>query len=259
MACPVHKAGDGPDANDARPVEEEGVIQRFLSEFADAIRPYFESLTEALEAGAIDPAAGSLAVDLRDRFDPYRESFQVVFRQGHADGYETGREAAIRQQDLDISFDLVRDEVIDRVRENAERAAEEVELTIVGDLAGALTEAQEEGYGIPETTELLRDEVFGPATEGYQAERAARTEVISSSNHGAYDAYRDSAASTKTWQATDDSRTRRTHNAADQQTVPMDEPFSVGGFEAQFPGDPSLPPQERVNCRCTLLPTGFDS
>jgi hypothetical protein len=36
----------------------------------------------------------------------------------------------------------------------------------------------------------------------------------------------------------------------------IDEPFDVGGYAAQFPGDPGLPPEECVNCHCaTIYPT----
>lgn len=55
----------------------------------------------------------------------------------------------------------------------------------------------------------------------------------------------------KQWQATEDERTRHTHNEADGQTVPFGDPFTVGGFSLAFPGDPAGPPQEVINCRCT--------
>jgi hypothetical protein len=57
----------------------------------------------------------------------------------------------------------------------------------------------------------------------------------------------------KEWQATDDTRTRHTHDEADGQTVAFSQPFMVGGFPLAFPGDPSGPPQETINCRCSPL------
>jgi hypothetical protein len=256
MPCPIHKAaGDGSDPGRDRPVEEEGVIQRFLSGFSNILRQYFSSLVEALEAGAIDPAAGGLALELRERFDPYRDSFELVFTQGHLDGYETGRESAIRQQDLEISFDVTHEEVEDRVIEHAQEAAEQTELTLVGNLRDALVTAHHEGYGIPKTTQLLQDEVFDEYTEGYAAERVARTEVVSSANHGSFDAYRESGATKKQWLSTDDSRTRLSHVKTDNQERAMDEPFETGaGNEAMFPGSTELPVSDRANCRCSLIP-----
>ena len=55
------------------------------------------------------------------------------------------------------------------------------------------------------------------------------------------------------WLATSDSRTRPTHRAAEGQRVPVGQPFIVGGAELRFPGDPSGPPQEVIQCRCTML------
>lgn len=57
----------------------------------------------------------------------------------------------------------------------------------------------------------------------------------------------------KQWQATEDERTRHTHDEADGQTVPFADPFMVGGFSLAFPGDPAGPPQEVINCRCTTF------
>lgn len=52
----------------------------------------------------------------------------------------------------------------------------------------------------------------------------------------------------KQWQATEDERTRHTHDEADGQTVAFGDPFTVGGFSLAFPGDPAGPPQEVINC-----------
>lgn len=57
----------------------------------------------------------------------------------------------------------------------------------------------------------------------------------------------------KEWQATEDTRTRHTHDVADGQVVGFSEPFIVGGFALAFPGDPTGPPQEVINCRCAPL------
>jgi len=59
----------------------------------------------------------------------------------------------------------------------------------------------------------------------------------------------------KTWHAVGDAKTRPTHRAAHGQSVPFNEPFSVGGAQLMRPGDSSLGagPEEIVNCRCSVL------
>ena len=54
------------------------------------------------------------------------------------------------------------------------------------------------------------------------------------------------------WAASGGDRTRETHAAADGQIVGMQEPFTVGGAELMYPGDPSGPAEEVINCRCAV-------
>lgn len=83
--------------------------------------------------------------------------------------------------------------------------------------------------------------------------------TIGALNAGRHDAFAAAAEEEpdleleRLWLATDDSRTRTTHRTSDGQRTPIGQPFTVGGFELRFPGDPSGPPQEVIQCRCTML------
>lgn len=57
----------------------------------------------------------------------------------------------------------------------------------------------------------------------------------------------------KKWVATPGSRTRPSHREANGQVVPIHEPFTVGGHQAQFPLDPNLPARESIRCRCRMV------
>lgn len=86
----------------------------------------------------------------------------------------------------------------------------------------------------------------------------ARTESMGARNAGRQDAFRAVAEESgeqleKLWLATSDNRTRPNHRQADGQRVPLEAPFVVGGFGLMFPGDPSGPAQEVIQCRCTML------
>lgn len=92
----------------------------------------------------------------------------------------------------------------------------------------------------------------------WQANRIARTEVMGAYNGGSFDgasAYSADAGEPlfKQWLATEDTRTRDTHVDADGQVQPLAQPFIVGGFPLMNPGDPVGPPQEVIQCRCSLL------
>ena len=60
---------------------------------------------------------------------------------------------------------------------------------------------------------------------------------------------------THTWVSMRDEYVRVNHWNADGQTVPVNEPFIVGGYKMMFPLDDSLgaPIDEIINCRCVEL------
>ncbi|WQY99811.1 hypothetical protein [Microbacterium phage MO526] len=57
----------------------------------------------------------------------------------------------------------------------------------------------------------------------------------------------------KMWVTRRDERVRHEHATADQQTVPTDQPFAVGGYPMMHPGDRSAPAHLTVNCRCVTI------
>lgn len=94
--------------------------------------------------------------------------------------------------------------------------------------------------------------------------RYARTAITGAENAGRQEAYRraqDMGIETqKQWVATLDNRTRHEHRMLDGQTVDVDEPFEVDGYEIMFPGDPDAAPHLIWNCRCTTIASikGFE-
>jgi uncharacterized protein with gpF-like domain len=92
-----------------------------------------------------------------------------------------------------------------------------------------------------------------------RARRIARTEVVGAANAASLiNAQETDVPMVKIWLAVDDKRTRRSHRFVDDQTVPLDIPFNVGGVEMMQPGvrqQPNglpTPANEVVNCRCVL-------
>ena len=111
------------------------------------------------------------------------------------------------------------------------------------------------------TGPALADHVAGKALTGGAAERAAdevaRTEGGAAVS-GGQGAVRDEVArhggvAGVRWVTRHDERVRPTHRAADGQTVRPGQPFVVGGYKCERPGDPALPADERVRCRCQAV------
>ncbi len=112
-----------------------------------------------------------------------------------------------------------------------------------------------QGESIKHLADRLQTNI--PNMNRTSAIRAARTAVTGAQNAGRQDSY-DAAVKMgieleKRWLATLDSRTRHDHAAADGQTVAENKPFTVGGYELMYPGDPRGPGHEICNCRCTMI------
>jgi hypothetical protein len=118
------------------------------------------------------------------------------------------------------------------------------------------------GESIPQLAARV-DAILGDAaTWRNRAVTVARTETIAANNAGAHAAAAVNAQIlgtgqgdvVKEWLATSDTRTRETHADADgQQVLGMSGLFTVGDASVQYPGDPSGPAAEVINCRCTTL------
>jgi hypothetical protein len=82
-------------------------------------------------------------------------------------------------------------------------------------------------------------------------DRIATTEATAALNSGKQAAAQATGLTgRKRWVAVRDEVTRDTHAAAHGQEVPIDGQFTVGTEQCDHPGDPTLSPGERINCRC---------
>lgn len=104
--------------------------------------------------------------------------------------------------------------------------------------------------GITQTAQREPNVAFSES----HAAAVTRTEVNAVCNLAAMDAAYRQGKRFKTWKTFGDVKVRPSHKAANGQRVPLDMPFTVGGYEMMFPNDSSLgaPAGEVVNCRCVL-------
>lgn len=91
----------------------------------------------------------------------------------------------------------------------------------------------------------------------YQAQRVAQTESLRVMNQARYDAATEAEAMglkmTKEWSARL-VNTRETHANLDGVKVAHDEAFvTSAGNKLMYPGDPSAPADEIINCHCVLI------
>jgi len=176
-----------------------------------------------------------------------------------------GKEA-IDKLGVDVAFDLSHPAVIDGIVDHLKNPTlkdwvDQLMLNMAAKvtdesqsaLKRLLSNAVDNGDSIQEISKQIGEMFDGFAD--YRATRTARTEVISAHNQGALSGYVQSdVVEGKEWLSTLDGETRESHAAANGQVVDVGAHFSVSGILVQYPGDPGLPPEERINCRCTVLP-----
>lgn len=125
--------------------------------------------------------------------------------------------------------------------------AEEITRTTFETLKQEFSDSFEAG----ETRQQLVDRIQN-TYEGFDEVRSitiARTEVHGAVQKGTFEGYRQAGSPIKIWVSVGDSAVRASHAIADGEEVMIDQTFSNGLL---YPGDPAGPPEETINCRCTV-------
>lgn len=148
----------------------------------------------------------------------------------------------------------------------------EIQATTRAQLAATLSEGVTAGESLYELTVRIGDSptvpvpggadgVLGSASNTIRALNIARTETTGALNAGQFtqqeELFRDGVTDGMEWMTVIDQYARDSHVALNGKRAPGDFPvgrWSVGGYDAPYPGHHSLPAAERCNCRCTLSP-----
>jgi hypothetical protein len=152
-----------------------------------------------------------------------------------------------------IDFDLENPAMQDLIKARSNQLAGQVTDTTYKQITEALADGAAAGEDTTALAARIR-EVFADATKN-RSVVIARTEVVSAFNGSTAQLAAilpDDVVAGQEWIATRDGRTREAHAAADGQVRRPGEAFSVGGHAMAYPGDPSAPAEETVQCRCTL-------
>ncbi len=137
----------------------------------------------------------------------------------------------------------------DRLRKNRRQIISNIQETVGQGLYN--------GDSYSKMSKRLKSSFEGNANK---AERVVRTEGHRMMEQGKHESAKHAVNQgvnvKKYWIDTSDDRTRDTHmELADKydedNAIPVDEPFKLGGMEAMFPGDFGAA-EEDINCRCTV-------
>lgn len=240
--------------------EEERAYREFLRQWDDLVADIQDDIVRQVRNNDVDlDELSELRAEISNNLGNYTEDIQVLFREHTEGAAVAGRRVAARRHQLDVAFDVVPEETLDELYDWAVDLSHEVTENMADDMAQYLRSAYEEGLSIPDIANDLNDEFFDQRLRDWKAEQLARDNTIAPSNAGAHTAHQEAeGVVAEQWVATGDDRTRETHADAHGQVVAVDNTFVVGGYEAEHPGDTSLPVGEFTHCRCTVVPVFAD-
>lgn len=156
------------------------------------------------------------------------------------------------EQKIDTGKSLL-SRILSWAKLNAASAASDISATTEKRIRNTIVDGIENNEHPREIAASIWDRVGGIAFS--RAYMIARTESHAAHMTGQQMSVEDASKElklpmTKEWVATEDARTRETHQHADGQIVNLDKKFRVGKAWLRYPGDPKGPPEEIINCRC---------
>lgn len=143
----------------------------------------------------------------------------------------------------------------------AEELGDLMQLSSHTEIEAILQTGLKDGDGIAEFTRRIMDS--GIRSERYRARTTALTEVLRAHSVAQQESMMQSpVVDMKIWRHTGGYRNapRQNHVDMDGQCVPKGNPFILKGakggtYECMYPRDPTLPPEESINCHCLSQPS----
>lgn len=196
---------------------------------------------------------------IREALESMLGELPLIIADGAVLASQAGRKDTLQQlQQLgqSVSFDDLSPKVVERLHERVYTFSQDTMERIEGDFAKHLGNAYEDGLGIDDAIDIIRDDFHN--LRHHRLEAIARTEIQGAQNEGAAETMREYGVDYKQWLTVDDSRVRGEepgdrydHIELHGQVVRADEPFSNG---LDHPGDRNGPLGEFINCRCRARP-----
>ena len=171
------------------------------------------------------------------------------------DAYLVNREgtAAAIQSVANASFDVISREQVYQSALNplSKLALQSNAQAIKINIQRSITASILQGEGIQKMSRRIKKDL---QTNANRAVTIARTETTKIVNQARDDILVEAQGMginvKKEWVSAQDDRVRATHAALNGEIRDMDKPFSNGLMR---PGDPSGPPSQIINCRCTMV------
>lgn len=128
-----------------------------------------------------------------------------------------------------------------------------IDETTINKIKNVLADILGQNLSRRDQAKLFEETLNNPAFNRARSLVIARTESTTAANYGINMGAESSDYEVqKFWINTKDKRTRRSHLLMTTERIAINQPFIVAGVPMLYPGDPSAPAAEVVNCRCVM-------
>ncbi|WP_063564834.1 phage minor head protein [Paenibacillus sp. O199] len=156
--------------------------------------------------------------------------------------------------DKDVSFKTLSGRTTKWIKEWGDDLGKIMALNSHKAVEEALITAVDEGESVQQAVQRIKDL---PQFDRERARVTAQTEILAASSRSQWEAYKQSpSVISKRWRhsGSKNNNPREAHVKMDGDEIPVDDPFDVNGHSGDYPRDPSLPPEERIGCKCVMSP-----
>lgn len=195
-------------------------------------------------------------------FKDHKKETDRILRINYSKAIETGAKFSQEQiEDITKSVIHNKDDIFDfLVASWIETTLDERLSFITRTTADEIKDTISTGVAEGESTAAIAANITKlSAVNRVRAAVIARTEVNNAANFANLESAKRSAETLKikmkkVWLPVNDARTRDTHSSmTSHPPIGLREKFSVGLYQADRPHDATLPPEETIQCRCTLI------
>lgn len=197
-----------------------------------------------------DPTVRSGAVDLMFDAEEFSGALVLGFRKVSKEALDQGGKQLFAELGKDDPFTYPPARAVQFIQSRENRIKD-----MAADVFESLKSTIEEGMNSGDSIKELSDRVRATCNDMSRgrAKRIAMTETAAAYGTARQEAMREAGVSYKRWLNSGGDNVRPAHIEANNQTVPVDEAFDVGGEQLMHPGDPSGRPDNVINCHCVSV------
>lgn len=234
-------------------------VRSYESRFGRELMVARREVLAKIERAYIPPAgksvertvAKTVAADLVFDLAKWKEGFLVSMRRVAATSLDIAGKQLFAELGRDDPFKFPPEAVLEFTRSRENKLS-----NVADEVHARITETLEDGYTAGDSTDELAARIraeFNGISAG-RSRVVAMTETSAVYGQGRQEAMQIAGVGYKQWLTSGNANVRAAHAAANDQVVPVDGYFTVGGEQLAHPGDPAGAPENVINCHCVSIP-----